>query len=95
MPDDVFMFNSPETLIRIEHDKAFADEMRSVSAAIRQAVHGLQVGRYSTFEEAMEAICGFRPVMIESSSACEPDWSSVTIRHDAVPLCDAEEKPDG
>lgn len=95
MPNDAVIVHSPETIAEMEADEAFADEMKSVSSALRQAVHALQTGKYETFEDAMEAICGFRPVMVECNDEIDPvNWSSISIRHAATSLSTTGEDAD-
>jgi hypothetical protein len=65
----------------MDFDEALAAEVMLVSSAIRQAIDGLQNGQYESFESAMEALCGFRPVLVEGESGA-PDWDRVVIHHD-------------
>lgn len=89
MTNDAEIVHSPETLLQMQADAVLADEVRAISSALRQAVHGLQHGLYETFEDAMAAICGFRPVMVECPTDGAPrSWDSVVIEHRATPLSD-------
>jgi hypothetical protein len=76
-------------------DEALAAEVRLISSAMRQAVDGLQSGKYESFECAMEALCGFRPVMVECDSDAPPDWGRVVIHHDARPVEKGARDDDG
>lgn len=83
MPRDAIVVQSDTTLAEMDADAAFAAEVRWVSAALRQAVAALQNGSHETFEEAMEAICGFRTVMVEGDHiGALHNWDEVTIRQD-------------
>lgn len=89
MPNDAEIVHPPGTLLQMQADAALADEARAISSALRQAVHGLQHGLYETFEDAMAAICGCRPVLVECDGAgLAPSWDKVVIEHSVEPILD-------
>lgn len=49
---------------KIAEDPEMADFLRDFSACARQAMQGVQDGKYKDFDDAMEAITGNRPVKI-------------------------------
>ncbi len=49
----------------MENDPELAEVMRTMAATMRQAHHSWKTGKYETFDDAMFAITGQRPEIIE------------------------------
>lgn len=47
-------------------DPKLAEWMRNVAASMRQAQHDVKTGKYANFEDAMEAITGKRPRIVNT-----------------------------
>lgn len=54
----------PEASREMERDPVMAEAMKDLFAAMKQAIHGVETGQYETFEDAMEAITGDRPELV-------------------------------
>lgn len=57
----------PEAQAQIDADPVLAEAMVGLKEAFLNAMQGVEDGRYKTFEDAMEAITGSRPVPIDIS----------------------------
>jgi len=55
----------PEMQAEIDKDPKLAEAMRDMSAQMRQAMQGVQDGKYADFNDAMEALTGQRPKLFE------------------------------
>ena len=58
----------PGVQSQMDLDPEMAEAVRDFSAALRQAMEGVAAGRYDSFEDAMEAITGCRPVRMDRNS---------------------------
>jgi len=56
---------SPEVLEAIEADPELAEVMRRFAADARQAMQFVKDGKYADFDDAMEALTGVRPQLVE------------------------------
>lgn len=63
---DVLVY-SQKVKDQMANDPALAEAMREIGAAFRQAHHAWQSGQYESFEDAMEAITGQRPELVDET----------------------------
>lgn len=56
---------SPEVEEQMRNDPKLAEAVRRLTASFRQADHAVKTGQHKTFDEAMEAITGSRPVAVD------------------------------
>lgn len=56
----------PEAKESVEKDPALAKAMTGITEVFKNAMQGVQDGRYKSFEDAVEAMSGIRPEKIEA-----------------------------
>lgn len=49
----------------MDSDPELAEFMRDFMASMRQADHAVKTGQHNTFDDAIEAITGFRPELVD------------------------------
>lgn len=62
---DIEIELTEEVRAQLAADPELAAAAREIFARMRQAMYGVKSGQYKGFEDAMEAISGFRPVKVD------------------------------
>lgn len=72
-PKEPTVIIADEVKEEMEKDPDLAEALRDFAAMARQAMQGVQDGKYKSFDDAMEAISGSRPVKILDLDDLEDD----------------------
>lgn len=72
-PKDLQIIIAPELQAQLDADPELAEAMRELFASFRQAHHAVETGTHKSFDEAMEAITGHRPEIVDLTDANDDD----------------------
>lgn len=64
-PKELDIHVLPEVAEQMADDPELAEALKETFAVFHQAHHAVETGQYKTFDDAMEAITGSRPELVE------------------------------
>lgn len=67
MSDDAEIVVSPELQELARRDPRVAEELRDLSACLRQVGHGVETGQYASVEEGVRALLGDKIASVEEA----------------------------
>lgn len=88
--DDIRVELSDDVKAQMEADPEKAKALRSFMEVLVAAQTGLREGRYKTFDEAMLALTGVRPILLDGDVPSPDDMDSEFMIEEIIPKDDGE-----